>query len=256
MIKALKGEVYGAGVRDIIQYDAMTTKTPLPIMSDIKCRFKEVYWVRALYALMRVDYDIIHPEARDYTDWCFRVRLRPPCFPGAITIHVTTMVRNLWRLERPFFDVDTLASNSLAIYVYTPPTPNEPLDTVTSTMSRILAKRFSLFQIDTSNKRISQAIAEAVQMVQNGWIMDDHTLGARSWIACPWKDVKKPRIGSEKPDVCSICQDTFTLHDIVISLPCAHSFHGFCDQTHKKGGVVKWLEENPACPCCRKVVIQ
>lgn len=246
MIKALRGDIYGESVRDIIQCDALMSAKPTTLLRSIKCRFQDGRQVLALVSVLRVDY---HVHQTGNCDDEIIVTLNGTCesMHGRICIQPTTILRNLWRLIRPTFDVDTLACNHNSIYVYTVTTPNEPVDNISAVMSRILSKRFSLLHLDIKNT--PTAIPDAIRMVHNGWSMDAKVLGPKSWIVSTWKDVQGMRSNE-----CTICQESFRPTDIVVCLPCSHAFHGYCDQKYCLGGLCKWLEENTSCPCCRRTV--
>ncbi|PNH02719.1 hypothetical protein TSOC_011271 [Tetrabaena socialis] len=264
VIKALKGDVYGSCVRDIIQYDShifgrSEQPPPANTMGTIQCRLSDRSQLSTTLSILRIDYDVTSIDSLDYTEGLFRVRLKAPCSPGVVTLHVTTMVRNLWRLQRPLFDVDTLASGNASIFIYTLPTPNDATDAVSSIMVRILARRFSLIHMDMTHKRLAYTVGEAIKLVNDGWCMDDSALGSRSWLAARWADLKHPNSSHEtqRPvcsDVCSICQEAFTASDVALLLPCSHAFHGFCDRKQGTGGISRWLEDNLTCPCCRQLV--
>lgn len=51
--------------------------------------------------------------------------------------------------------------------------------------------------------------------------------------------------------VCNICFDTIKLEEECIKLPCDgnHFFHK--NETESCGGIIKWLNINNSCPCCR-----
>jgi hypothetical protein len=52
-------------------------------------------------------------------------------------------------------------------------------------------------------------------------------------------------VKSEMRD-CSICLESFTKGDMLISLPCTHSFHSSC--------LNPWLRACGDCPCCRRAI--
>ena len=241
VIKALRGEIYGKSVRDMISVDLPYSNKNQYVMDSIKCRFADMKSVYTLISILRVDYTVLD----DSDDGIFIVQLKPN---SSIRLETTTILRNMWRLDRPSFDVDGLASNNTSMFVYTLPTPFDPADNMTVILSRILNQKFSLAVIDATNKRTAVTVVEAIRMVQSGWTMDNKMLGPRSWIASTWKNLVEM-----KSDECSICQERFGPADIVIALPCSHVFHGFCDKT-QKGGICRWLQDNSSCPCCRRNV--
>ena len=53
-------------------------------------------------------------------------------------------------------------------------------------------------------------------------------------------DLSKLREGNKR---CTICLEDFKLKDIVIYLPCFHSFHKNC--------ILNWLKNNTTCPLCK-----
>ncbi|CAH8319169.1 unnamed protein product [Eruca vesicaria subsp. sativa] len=52
-------------------------------------------------------------------------------------------------------------------------------------------------------------------------------------------------VKTERRD-CSICLESFTNDDMLISLPCTHSFHSLC--------LNPWLKACGNCPCCRRAI--
>lgn len=48
---------------------------------------------------------------------------------------------------------------------------------------------------------------------------------------------------AEINEVCSICQDSFKLNEVVKALPCRHHFHTDC--------ILPWLRVKDSCPLCR-----
>ena len=48
------------------------------------------------------------------------------------------------------------------------------------------------------------------------------------------------------PEKCAICQDMMNCGETVVTLPCAHTFHGNC--------IYHWLRNNDDCPICRSVI--
>ncbi|KAF8093660.1 hypothetical protein N665_0381s0020 [Sinapis alba] len=53
------------------------------------------------------------------------------------------------------------------------------------------------------------------------------------------------KVKTERRD-CSICLESFTNGDVLISLPCTHSFHSFC--------LNPWLKACGDCPYCRRAI--
>jgi len=52
--------------------------------------------------------------------------------------------------------------------------------------------------------------------------------------------------------ICSICQDTINIDEECIKLPCKDSSHFFHKNDNTTcGGIMKWLDINNSCPCCR-----
>jgi hypothetical protein len=49
--------------------------------------------------------------------------------------------------------------------------------------------------------------------------------------------------GTDRTDMCPICLKNIVLCEKVIKTNCDHLFHAVC--------IVKWMEDQPACPCCR-----
>ena len=254
VIKAVRGEVYGECVRNMLHVDAQN-KSP-PAITRIHCRVNDRHIAHILVTLLGVDYKVAGTNvSSDFSEGTYIIRMSAPCDPGVITLDITTMPRNMWRLDRPSFDIDTLASNSQSLYVYTVPSPGDPAHPIDVILSRVMSKKFALLHHDSTGKKTAIALKHAVDLVASGWIMDDRVLGARGWLASFWKDVRLIRRNPIAiSDECSICQEKFRASDIVVVLPCSHAFHGFCDQKHCTGGICTWVETNASCPCCRRVI--
>ena len=52
--------------------------------------------------------------------------------------------------------------------------------------------------------------------------------------------------------ICNICFDTINKGDECIKLPCKDGSHYFHKNNNEEcGGIMKWLNKNNTCPCCR-----
>lgn len=269
IIKSFRGSVYGPCIRDLLQHDANVHEAGQ--MKEIHCHFNDRSLISMLLSLLRVDYRVsyLNTTPCDYADDCYQIACidcTEGCVDGEhrkpvnINLKICTLPRNMWKMEGPAFDVDSLASSANAMYVYTLPTMLSPADPVGTLISRILAKRFSLVKADATETKTVAAINYAADMVLNGWQMDDVVLGRRSWIVCRWQDVLKRYRGRVcGGGECSICQEQFRVTDIVLMLPCSHAFHCYCSDkcptTHEsRGGICKWIELNDSCPYCRRPI--
>lgn len=276
-IKACRGDVYGQCVRDMLQYDAVASQSDpnvmrLPFeshrtfMRQIRCRLNDRTLLNTLLMVLRVDYCVtfapsVTLDVRDdetmVDDLVYNISFGHEPEQIQVTLHVCTMFRNMWRLQRPAFDVDMLASSGTSIYVYTSPSMYSPADQVGTVLSRVFAKRFAPVNPDATAKSMAMAVVAAADMVLDGWTMDNTVLGGRHqqhWAVCQWKDVI-PRYGAQrvKGDECSICQERFRHADVVLLLPCSHAFHCHCSgKRDSSDGICRWIQLNDSCPCCRK----
>jgi hypothetical protein len=55
--------------------------------------------------------------------------------------------------------------------------------------------------------------------------------------------LKPRRSAADMEDVCSICLDGVVMHDLIIELPCCHTFHHKC--------LDSWLRKRTLCPLCK-----
>lgn len=65
----------------------------------------------------------------------------------------------------------------------------------------------------------------------------------------PRRLVDSDFLSSSASQDCVICQETYKLHDTLITLPCkfAHAFHEDC--------IVPWLKNSGTCPTCRASLV-
>lgn len=264
--KALKGEIYGESVRDMLAYDFQAaTLVPQSFgsgLGTLRVRFDDIRSWYSFLSVLRVDYKVTPAPASESASGeeshepreAVTVSLSPPSHPGTLRIVLSDEPRVAWRTRRPCFDVDALACNRTGVYLYTTMTPHDALAGagIAGVLGRIYARRFCLTAVDPTPRETARAAKRAVALVRAGWTMDDAWLGAKSWLAAHWKDVPKERVCSEE---CSICQERFLPHDVAVVLPCQHAFHGFCDQKYCAGGICTWLTDNASCPCCRRVLL-
>jgi hypothetical protein len=274
VVKALRGEIYGECVRDVLTYDALRAagvdSIPQSLMRVVRARFNDPRARHSLVAVLRIDHVVVEDDDPGNNAASLVVHLRPPaggsgtmtlsqtpCCQSQQSQHIAIVInddiRTMWRARRPSFDIDCLASTRTSTYVYTLPSPYDPPNLIDTIVHRIMMRRFCLAQLGPSVQQTSRAARDALDLVRSGWTMDDSYMGAlnRSWVAAMWCNVPRARSCT---DECTICQERFMPSDAVIVLPCGHVFHGFCDQKYCTGGLCSWLDGNSTCPCCRRQV--
>jgi hypothetical protein len=312
IVKATGGEVYGAGVRDLLLLLSSTSDStsvpPLLNMQKIHCRYADNNRISILLSLLKMDY--VLTSTMNIMDVNISIRCRkatamtrvgpPPHHPTAttsllpaamITIHVSSLPRKLWRMQRPRFDVDILACNSKGIYAWPIPVNGQELD-VADVMSRIHARSFSVLpQWNSMTSSVAMTLQESIEMVNAGWTMTYRSAttiteaaaaaaaavasaaaatngGSSSSANGNNNDGEKEEACFKEPIVfrwtsscsssgasateCGICQEAFQAKSVVVRLPCRHVFHGYCDATRPQaGGICKWFERSLTCPFCR-----
>ena len=105
----------------------------------------------------------------------------------------------------------------------------------TTILNRIIYRKFSF--IDDYNCDIFNNIDKAIQLLYNGWIMDDYYLKRNSSVLFFWKNRDMIRMhynDKEKKmmyqdNKCSICTSDFKNDDLVINTKCNHNFHWDCN---------------------------
>jgi hypothetical protein len=119
----------------------------------------------------------------------------------------------------------------------------------------------------------AKAYPRAYSYVRAGWTMDDAALGPRAFVvnrwaalplACPHRCAAH---ASAADGVCPLCHETFQPQDIVVNLPCCHTFHCYCAPAaaaaatqhahHGTGGLFAWLldQGKDTCPVCRACLL-
>ena len=60
------------------------------------------------------------------------------------------------------------------------------------------------------------------------------------------EDISKQRYATttDYEDSCSICLENYKAQDVIITIPCKHSFHDGC--------LDMWIDQQTSCPLCRK----
>lgn len=273
LIKALRGEVYGECVRDLLLLVSDANQESC-MLDRIRCRMGCRAMAQTLLSVMRVDFHVQCVNYIDSVEASYRVYLSGPAAPQTIQLDVTTMSYSMWRLQRLNFDVDNLASSSRSLFVWslfgsnpmstaqvhcTEARPSNPGHLI-ETLARIHQRRFSLLGEGSCTIHLD-ALMGAIDMVQSGWTHDSSRSGNWDiWIMAapevPTLDVPTPDVPTldvPAPDAptCAICQDPLKQGDCVVRLPCKHVFHGHCDAANKRGGICQWLRINGSCPYCR-----
>ena len=202
-----------------------------------------------------------------------------PCYTYTLTSHsVPTYpikLRAILILKKMFkttfpsdFDINLLSEDEAHLYVRTiPMSMRYIIDKITYIRERICNKRFCMLESlarKASSYTISQSVENAVDLLKNGWTMDD-CLEKKSWIVVKWKDLTcnthNYRIGLAIDKVetlkncneCCLCQEKFEENDIVINTHCHHNFHWVCNGNVEVSGLRSWVKNQNklCCPFCR-----
>jgi hypothetical protein len=80
----------------------------------------------------------------------------------------------------------------------------------------------------------AKAYRRAYKYVRDGWTMDDAALGPRAFVVNRWATLQAAcphrcaAHASAADGVCPLCHEVFQPHDVVVNLPCCHTFHCYC----------------------------
>tara|TARA_B110000305_G_C19359352_1_gene598605 strand:+ start:217 stop:1206 length:990 start_codon:yes stop_codon:yes gene_type:complete len=124
-------------------------------------------------------------------------------------------------------------------------------------LNRVINKKFSF--IENYNINIFKNIDNCIDLILNGWIMDDFHLKDETSVLFLWKNINKNiRTSFNKNDIekmknyntCSICTSKFKDTDLIINTKCNHNFHWDCNNFNS--GIKNWiLKFSHKCPICR-----
>ena len=102
---------------------------------------------------------------------------------------------------------------------------------------------------DTSNElelKLKGNISIPIVMIgqDDGKIIEEMISKANLKSGAPPRRLLPAMLHFGPPDnMCSVCHDTYNLHDKIIKLPCRHAYHANCLKT--------WLSSHSTCPLCR-----
>lgn len=187
--------------------------------------------------------------------------------------------RGHWKIAPVCFDIEHLAMDAAQVYIR-PCLRQEVLqpqsNRIEYLMERIQTKRFSLCDPrcyptvpQTIYAHTVRCFERAYKMVQDGWIMDDSTLGNRTFVIGAWSmftnwypiirghaDHSRESIVTNNAE-CPLCHEPYLNTDIVINLPCNHTFHCMCQARRKEGGLFAWVihQGKETCPVCRECLM-
>ena len=126
-----------------------------------------------------------------------------------------------------------------------------------SILNRVINKRFSF--IENYNNNIFDNLDKSIDLILNGWIMDDYHLKDETCVLFLWKNIdnnirttynKKDMDKMKNCNTCSICTSKFKDNDLVINTKCNHNFHWDCNNYNS--GIKNWiLNFSHKCPMCR-----
>jgi hypothetical protein len=130
-----------------------------------------------------------------------------------------------------------------------------------SILNRIINKKFSFIDKNYSYN-IFNNIDICIQLILNGWIMDDYYLKNETSVIFLWKNVNNNIRTSFKENdlnklksgnLCSICSSEFKDNDLVINTKCNHNYHWKCDNCdNNNSGIKNWISKfSHKCPICR-----
>jgi hypothetical protein len=204
---------------------------------------------------LAVDYDIQIQFEKSVpgSEICLHVKVPRTTIPQFDKIEVVacTTPKNLWKMQRPIFDVDSLACNNHGIYVWPYGSLHDAhTDRIGTIMNRIFRMTFSLYPSSSrkDNECTIEAIQSAIHMVRCGWTMVKEDSDKTAW------NIAR-HTNSVADMCCAICQETFIADEVVVRLACGHCFHASCHRREgevEAGGLCEWLRRSNACPCCRQ----
>lgn len=187
--------------------------------------------------------------------------------------------RGHWKIAPVCFDIEQLAMDATRVYMR-PCLRKDVLQPQNNRMEylmeRIQTKRFSLCDPrsypavpQTTYAHTVRCFERAHKMVQEGWIMDDSTLGNRTYVIGAWSmfmnwypiirghaDHTRQSVVTNTTE-CPLCHEPYLNTDIVINLPCNHTFHCMCQARRKEGGLFAWVinQGKETCPVCRESLL-
>jgi hypothetical protein len=162
-----------------------------------------------------------------------------------------------------FLDINLISIEKGGLNIIKYENSNNNLGIFNTILNRIINKKFSF--IDDYSYDIFNNINKCVELINNGWIMDDFYLKDKTSVFFFWKNIHKynirttfTHIDNEKiksDDLCSICSSNFKDNDIIINTKCNHNFHWDCNYggTSKNiSGLKNWISKfSHKCPICR-----
>ena len=128
-------------------------------------------------------------------------------------------------------------------------------------LNRIINNKFSFINKNYSYN-IFDNLNKSIELIHNGWIMDDYYLKENTCILFLWKNIKENIRTSFKDDelkklkegnYCIICSSEFKDDDLIINTKCNHNFHWNCDNcNNSNSGIKNWTSKfSHKCPICR-----
>jgi hypothetical protein len=263
LVKAFEGDVYGSYIRKRMRNEACTC---------LEARINPESY-HAFCNVLSITHDI-HSVVRNTSHNILTVkpvqtRDDTSNFWWVIVLMLETNMT--FALRHVDFDVNSLVQTCMSTFVRPVVTLYgiPYFDKFDLVSNRIKEKRFAiLFQPSTFQETATNMI-EAVDMVKDGWKMDDIYARKSSWIINTWKSMvdledvvrcfssSEERIKTIEHNVCSLCHENFKDDDVVVNTCCNHNFHWKCDPM-KLEGILYWfqLKQDFTCPFCRSPAVR
>lgn len=264
--KAFDGDIFGGYIRDW----RICSETSF---NDIDVRIEPMYY-KPFLKVLSTDF-VIKQNSKNCNYASFDLYFKEATESLIIRVDVVTVVRILW-LQYPLdFDINALAENSTSMYVRGDVFDNivDPLNHI---KERICQRTFSLVSCTEDDRDKINKVERAIQLVKNGWMMDDNMLARKCWVVAYWTNIrsqpKQIRLYDKDKDIklmtehslCSCCHELFQENDIVVNTPCNHNFHWVCktlDHNYKEcsdSGLKCWIwkQNKNSCPACREKIFE
>jgi len=199
-----------------------------------------------------------------------------------ITIRALILNKKIFRCLPPDFDIDLITEDNTSMYIRcVVPLTRFIIDSISHIKKRIINKRFCtlhrIYPIKISTD-VAKTVDDAIELVKDGWIMDDNLLGSNAWIVVRWGEYSKnPKqfrtkgiwneslsISKEHvncsdhlhDNLCSLCHEKFKNDEIIFSTSCCHNFHWECSNDNSNNGLKNWVygQGRLCCPYCRSIM--
>lgn len=255
MTKTFDGDVYGEAIRDYRMCGQTNVK-------QIDVRLDSSYF-KPFTILMNSKYQLTEMPCKLINGIninSFRVSPKPTSsFFIPIILDIVLMTRPLFRVSFIDFDVNLVTESEKAIFLRHVPSIMKYIpDKISFVKDRIVNKNFTSLHCDRPLQDTCHIVDKAIDMVCQGWTMDDLNHTKNTWVVGKWEGFvagKNRKTFTREQynkliecNTCSLCHEKFQMNDIVLNTACNHVFHWRCNPTN---GLHCWAQNHSTCPYCR-----